>query len=243
MFNLFRKKQVVPKNKISTDIHSHLLPGLDDGVESFEESLELIRSFQQLGYSKLITTPHIMHDFYNNSADDIVSKTSELNTLIAQQGIEIKVVPAAEYYLDEYLLEKVNDKDFPLLTFGDNYLLFETSFMNQPFYLNEFIFHAKSRGLNPVLAHPERYAYLQSNMELIDDLITRGVLLQLNINSITGYYSKQVKKVAEKLIDSKKIHFLGSDCHNANHMAVTQNARTEKYYNKALSLPLLNNSI
>ncbi len=243
MFNLFKKKKPAPKNKLSTDLHSHLLPGLDDGVESYDESLQLIQSFQELGYNKLVTTPHIMHDFYNNSADEIISKTTELNKLIALKGIDIEVIPAAEYYLDEYLLDKVNDKDFPLLTFGDNYLLFETSFMNQPFYLNEFIFHAKSRGLNPVLAHPERYAYLQSNPELIDDLITRGALLQLNINSITGYYSKQVKKTAEKLIDAKKIHFLGSDCHNTNHMAVTQNARTEKYYNKALSLPLLNNSI
>lgn len=243
MFNLFKKKRSTPKSIISTDIHSHLLPGLDDGVESFEESLSLIRSFQQLGYKKLITTPHVMHDFYNNSSEDILSKLNELNQVLVAEGIDVKVEAAAEYYLDEYLLEKINDENFQLLTFGDNYLLFETSFMNQPFYLNEFIFKAKSKGLNPVLAHPERYAYLQSNPELIDDLITRGVFLQLNINSITGYYSKQVRKAAERLIDEKKIHFLGSDCHNENHMSVMQDARAEKYYHKALSLTLLNHSL
>lgn len=243
MLNLFKKKPDPYKlNTLKTDIHSHLLPNLDDGVESLAESVEIIQDLYDLGYRKIITTPHIMKDFYNNDPQSIKEKTTELNKILEEKSLDIKLESAAEYYLDEHLIEMV-EKDEALLTFGDGYLLFETSFMNQPFYLNDFIFKAKSKGLKPVLAHPERYAYLQSNPEQVDDLITRGVLLQLNINSISGYYSKPVKKMAEKLIDSKKIHFLGSDCHNKNHLNTLKESMTEKYFKKALSLSLLNHSV
>lgn len=243
MLNLFKKKRnPYELNTLKTDIHSHLLPNLDDGVESFDEAVEIIKEFHALGYRKLVTTPHVMKDFYNNSPEPIKEKTEALNEILKEQSIDIQLECAAEYYLDEHLLEMI-EKDEPLLTFGDNYLLFETSFMNQPFYLNDFIFKAKSKGINPVLAHPERYAYLQTNPAIVDDLVTRGVLLQLNINSISGYYSKPVRKMAEKLIDGKKIHFLGSDCHNKNHLNTLKQSMCEKYFKKALSLPLLNHSI
>lgn len=243
MLKFFKNKQDPYKiNTLKTDIHSHLLPNLDDGVESFDESVEIIKELYQLGYRKIITTPHIMSDFYNNNPDTIKEKTNSLIEILKEKSINIKLESAAEYYLDEHLLDMI-EKDEPLLTFGDNYLLFETSFMNQPFYLNEFIFKSKSKGFKPVLAHPERYAYLQSNPDLADDLINRGVFLQLNINSISGYYSKPVKKMAEKLIKEKKIHFLGSDCHNKNHLNTLKNAMAEKYFKKAISLPLLNHSI
>lgn len=243
MLNFFKKKKDPYKlNTLKTDLHSHLLPALDDGVESFDESVEIIKEMRDLGFKKIITTPHIMKDFYDNSIEAIKEKANELKLILKEQSIDVTIEVAAEYYLDEHLLELI-DKEDELLTFGDRYLLFETSFMNQPFYLNDFIFKAKSRGFNPVLAHPERYAYIQSNPELVDDLITRGVFLQLNINSISGYYSKPVKKMAEKLIDSKKIHFLGSDCHNKNHLNTLKDSITEKYFRKALSLRLLNHSV
>ncbi|WP_255763370.1 CpsB/CapC family capsule biosynthesis tyrosine phosphatase [Fulvivirga maritima] len=112
--------------------------------------------------------------------------------------------------------------------------------MNEPFYLQEFIFEAKSKGLNPIMAHPERYAYIHSDFSKIEDLINRGVLMQVNINSFSGYYSKQVKKTAEKIVDKELVHFIGSDCHNLKHFEVMKKSVTEKYYKKALDLPLLN---
>lgn len=243
MFNFFKKKEPKNVSPIFTDIHSHLLPDLDDGVESFDEALEIIKSLKELGYKKIITTPHIMSDFYRNSPDTILPKVNELKEILKKEDLDVEIEAAAEYYLDDDLLDKINDDKCELLTFGDNYLLFETSFMNQPFYMNEFIFKAKSRGINPVLAHPERYAYIQSNSDLIDDLIMRGVLLQLNINSLSGYYSKPVQKMAHLLVDEGKIAFLGSDCHNKNHLSVLQKTINDKYYKKALGLPLLNNQL
>jgi protein-tyrosine phosphatase len=207
-----------------------------------EQAEEIILHFQLLGYQKLITTPHVISDTYRNTPEIILSKLAELRAHLERRNIDIKIEAAAEYYLDEQLLDKLETQ--PLLSFGHNkYLLFETNFMTEPFNLKEFIFRATTKGYKPVLAHPERYLYLQSNLGKIEDLLNRGVLLQLNISSITGYYSKSAHVTAQKLIDRGWIHMLGSDCHNLQHIQLVDKAQYLKYYEKALSLPLLNNSL
>jgi protein-tyrosine phosphatase len=236
----FFKKRKIAYPIIEVDIHSHLIPGVDDGSQSFEESLSMLKKFASLGYKKIITTPHIMTDFYNNTESQLKLIHKDLVVKIEREGIDIDLQLAAEYYLDDRLFERIEDPKEEFLTFGNGYLLFETSFMNEPFYLKDFIFKAKSRGIKPILAHPERYAYLQNNDSLIEDLINRELLFQVNINSISGYYSKQVKTLARKLIDYKNVHFIGSDCHNQRHLEVLEETRTSKYYAKALSLPLKN---
>lgn len=242
MFSVFKKKT---KNapEVTVDVHSHLIPGVDDGVENFEDSLALLEKFEIAGYRKVITTPHIMQDFYDNSEENLKSIHLDLKKKAIDRGLKIEIELAAEYYLDDKLNSRISDSNESFLTFGDNYLLFETSFMNQPFYLTEFIFKAKSRGFKPVLAHPERYLYLQSNPAMIKDLIERGVLLQLNANSLTGYYSKQVKQIAQKLIDQNLISFVGSDCHHEIHFENLIKSRNSKYYKKLLNTPLLNRSL
>lgn len=237
---LKKKKSARPEVNITIDVHSHLVPGIDDGVESYEEAMEVVRCFSNAGYRKLITTPHIMKDFYNNSEADIQERVGELNSRISAAGMGIEIQPCAEYYLDDNLMERIRETPDELLTFGSKYLLFETSFLNEPLYLNEFIFEARSRGFQPVMAHPERYAFIHSDFEMVTDLINREVLLQVNINSFTGYYSKMVKKTAEKLVDKGFVHLLGSDCHNMRHFEVLQKAWQEKYYSRALKLPLIN---
>ena len=244
MIRLFKKNKVsATKGQIKVDLHSHLIPELDDGVQSMEEAIHIIKEFVELGYEKIITTPHIMSDFFNNSEDKIKEGLAVLQAEIKERNIPISIEAGAEYYLDEQLYNRISDEKEEFLTFGNNFLLFETSFMNEPFYLKDFIFKVKSRGITPVMAHPERYAYIQTNYEHIDDLMNRGALLQVNINSLDGYYSKEVKKLAEKLIDQGKVHFLGSDCHNKKHLKVLKLAFERKHYQKALALPLLNNSL
>ena len=224
------------------DMHSHLLPGLDDGVQSFEESEEIILNFQRLGYKKLITTPHVMSDFYRNTNESILSKLSEVNAHLKQKGIDISLEAAAEFYLDEALVARIGNNE-PLLTFGKNYFLFETNFMTEPLNLKEFIFQATTKGYKPILAHPERYLYLQSNFAKAEDLIGRGVLFQLNISSLSGYYSKGAQATAQKLIDKGYVHFLGSDCHTIQHIQLLEETRKSSYFQKAISLPLLNNTL
>jgi protein-tyrosine phosphatase len=243
VFNWFKKGIQAPaKNALLADIHSHLIPAIDDGSQNFEDSLALIKKFRDLGYTKLITTPHVMSDTYKNTSAGILEGLSKLNIFLKENDVDITVEAAAEYYLDESLMRMLNNGE-PLLTFGKKYLLFETNFLSEPFNLKEFIFLASSAGYKPVLAHPERYMYLQSSMDKAEDLITRGVLFQVNISSLTGYYSKVVQTAANKLIDKGWVHFLGSDCHHMKHLEQAEAARRIKYFQKALTLPLLNNSL
>lgn len=241
MFNWFKRK-AAKTISLTTDVHSHLLPGLDDGVKSFEEAEEIILQFQQLGYKKIITTPHVMQDHFKNTSENIQLKLDELQAYLQEKEIKIQVEAAAEYYLDEQLMLWL-DNNTRLLTFGNNYLLFETNFLSEPLNLKEFIFMATTRGYKPVLAHPERYLYLQNNLEKIEDLLNRGVLFQLNISSITGYYSKAVKRMSHVLINKGYVHMLGSDCHLLQHMQLMKKVQNSPYFQKALSLPLLNNTL
>lgn len=239
MFSFLKTKSSISLAPLHTDIHSHLLPDLDDGVKSLEESLGLIRQFIELGYRKLITTPHIMSDFYRNEPDQILEKLKTVNQYLRDNQVDITLEAAAEYYLDESLISKVHSNE-KLLTFGSKYLLFETNFLTEPFQLNEFIFSAITQGYRPVLAHPERYQYLVNDFKKVEDLRNRGVLFQINMPSILGVYSKPIQKLSIQLIDKGWVEFLGSDCHNQMQMEILKEATKNKNLRKALELPLLN---
>lgn len=242
VFNWFRKNRNSDLPLLRVDMHSHLLPGLDDGVSTLEEAESIIRNFIDLGYTRIITTPHVMSDAYRNTSAGILAKLEELNTYLKEKNIDISVSAAAEYYLDESLMKMV-ETDQRLLTFGERYLLFETNFITEPFNLKEFIFLATTKGYKLILAHPERYLYLHNDLNKVQDLLDRGVLMQLNISSLSGYYSKSVQQMAFKLVDRGMIHWLGSDCHHLPHTALMKQARNLRYFRKALTLPLLNNSL
>ena len=224
---------------IGVDMHSHILPGLDDGSENLEQSLELVQAMKALGYRKLIMTPHIMNDFYKNTPQGIREKLQLLQSAVTQAGIDMELGCAAEYYLDEWFLSKVKAEE-PLLSFGDNYVLIETSYINDPLNFKEIIFALKAAGYTPVLAHPERYAYLYNRFDALLEMYETGILLQININALSGYYSQAAKKVAEKLIDLKMVHFLGTDAHHMRHLQILPKAAASPYFKKALALPLRN---
>jgi tyrosine-protein phosphatase YwqE len=224
---------------LTVDVHSHLLPGLDDGVQTEEEALGVISFLQELGYRKLITTPHVISDSYRNTPESITSSLHNLRSELSNRNISITVDAAAEYYLDELLFQQV-EQGIPLLTFGSKHLLFETNFMTEPLVLRQFIFNLTTQGYKPILAHPERYMYIQSDFSKAEDLYHRGVLFQLNLCSITGYYSKPAQAVACKLIDRGWVHLVGSDCHNLKQAQLLTHVRTNSYYKKVIALPLLN---
>jgi protein-tyrosine phosphatase len=236
-FSLSRKPVKVP---FRADMHSHLIPGIDDGVKTHDQSLVTIRKMMDLGYEKFITTPHIMSDTYPNTPEDIREGLSSLNDFLKSRNVGVEVAAAAEYYLDEYTM-RVVDEEPPLMTFGNKYLLFETNYLSEPYILKEFIFKATSKGYKPVLAHPERYQYM--TLEKAQDLVDRGVLLQLNLLSLSGFYMKPVQKLAEKLIDNKMISFIGTDCHNELQAQAMEKPLRTKAFKKAIDLPLLNPSL
>lgn len=211
---------------LGTDVHSHFIPGIDDGARTVEDSLNLLRAMHEFGYRKVITTPHVMSDHFRNTREGILSGRDALRDALSKEDLGIEVEAAAEYYLDFDLERKLKEEE--LLTFGKKYLLFELSFMNPPDNLYHFIFEAQMKGYKPVLAHPERYPFWIRKFEEYGKLAEKGVLLQLNINSVTGYYSPAVKVLAEKLIKAGLISFLGSDCHHAGHIQLMQRAVKEK---------------
>ncbi|WP_333908740.1 tyrosine-protein phosphatase [Marinigracilibium pacificum] len=241
MFSLFRSTKKVKQLPFKVDMHSHILPGIDDGVKTVEEGVEVVKKFQALGYEKLIATPHIMSDFYKNTPVTISNAYHELTKALDKEGVNIEIEYAAEYYLDDSFSEKV-ENDEQLLTFGDNYLLFETSYINPPVNIEEVIFLLFSKGIRPVWAHPERYPYLFER-KLYERMKQRGVLFQLNANSLGGYYSPQAKKHAERLVKEKAIDFVGSDCHKLKHLNYLEDLMNKKVFKALLEKKYLNQSL
>lgn len=223
-------------------MHSHLLPGIDDGVKDLDEMEIIIRELIDVGYTKVITTPHVISDLYRNTPEIILEKLEVARQFIAERKLNITIDAAAEYYLDETLYHKLKNNE-KLLTIGGKYVLFETNFITEPLLMKEFIFLASSKGYKLILAHPERYLYLHDQDEKVEDLLARGVYLQVNITSLSGYYSKPAQKLATRLINDGHVHFLGTDCHHMNHVELLKKMQKNKYFEKALTLPLLNNSL
>ncbi len=242
-FGLFSKKEppLPSYYGVSTDMHSHLIPGIDDGAKDLKESVELVKELKRLGFKKLITTPHIMSDYYRNTPENILSGLSEVRDALAFEGIEMELEAAAEYYFDDGLIRKLDNEQ--LLTFSGKHLLFEISYINCPDNINEVVFKMQVQGYKPVLAHPERYPFWHNNFEKYHEFHDLGVLLQLNINSLSGYYGHEAKRTAERMIDEGIIDLVGTDCHHQRHIQALKNGLSEKYMKKVLKLNLLNTAL
>ncbi|MEO9534269.1 MAG: CpsB/CapC family capsule biosynthesis tyrosine phosphatase [Crocinitomicaceae bacterium] len=224
---------------LGTDLHSHLIPGIDDGSKNIDESLIMLKKFSELGFKKVITTPHIMIDFYKNNPETILGGLEKVRKAIKDVGINIEIEAAAEYYLDGHFEELIAKKE--LLTFGDNYVLFELSFSNEPPRVKDAIFNMITSGYKPILAHVERYPFYHNAWDTIEDFSNRGCLLQLNTNSLSGQYGPAVKKMAESLIDKDMIDVIGSDCHHLGHLELMDQMRTNPYLHKIANKPTLLN--
>ncbi len=239
---LFRKELPrVDMNLIKVDMHSHLIPAVDDGSESNEDSENMINGLRSLGFDQLITTPHIISDFYKNTYDSIRKENILLNEYLKGKGQNIEIQAAAEYYLDAEFVELIEQKK--LLTLGEsNYVLFELSMVERPYNLNDAIFKMLLNGYQPILAHPERYSFLAGDINKFKDLKNRGILFQVNLMSLVGHYSKQVQKSAELLIDHGLIDFVGTDCHRLRHVPVIEKSLQTKYCHKLVNSGQLKNS-
>ncbi len=212
LFSRQKKKNlevIISGTKI--DLHSHLIPGIDDGSRNTEESLEILRAMCELGYEKVITTPHVMADAYQNSSRVILEGLRMLREAAATEGIEIEIEAAAEYYLDEELISRLERGD--ILTIAKEYLLFETSYFSKPLNFEEVVFEIQAKGYKPLLAHPERYRYISDPRDEFGKMKEQGIYFQLDINSLGGYYGVQAMEHAQLLSEWGMIDFLGSDVH------------------------------
>ena len=225
MFGFFKKKKdplpLVDFSVIGTDMHSHFIPSIDDGSDSVETSIALIKGLMALGYKNIITTPHVMSDHYPNSSEDILNGLEAVRKGLITEGVNVKVHAAAEYYLDEYFLDLLEKE--PLLTLWDNYVLVEMSFYSPPRGWEDYFFKIALKGYQPILAHPERYPYFHKSYVEYAEIREKGVALQVNVLSLIGYYGESVKKTAFKLLDDKLIDFLGTDMHHVRHLETVTN--------------------
>jgi protein-tyrosine phosphatase len=230
MFEFFKKKNKTPEfdfKTIGIDMHSHILPGIDDGPPTVKESVLLVKRLMDLGFKKLIATPHIMADYYRNTPETINNALDTLREELVKQQIDISIEAAAEYYLDETFETKIDKGN--LMTMGNNYLLFELSYINYPNNIKEIIQKINDKGYKPILAHPERYPYLYGSVDNFYKIREFGCYFQLNTISLTGYYGKQTQKVAEELVENMMIDFIGSDMHHPKHAdALYQSLFTDK---------------
>lgn len=242
MFNFFKKKEIKDSvnfdySSVMVDMHSHVLPGIDDGAQTPEDSVELIRRMMDLGIKKIIATPHIMADYYKNSYETITASLEILKAELVRQEIDIVVEAAAEHYFDETFEKRIDDKK--LMVMGTNYVLFEYSFVSRPQNDLKVIQKLRELGYKPILAHPERYPYL--DIDKLKNIRDWGCNLQLNTISLLGYYGKDTKKMAEKLIDAQAVDFISSDMHNLRHADALKDALRMPYLEKLLfDYPLKN---
>lgn len=201
-----------------------------------------MREMEALGYQKVITTPHTRAHHFENTPEIILSGLKKMQRAIKESGINISMEAASEYYLDESFVNRL-EKGEPLMTFGRNYVLFETDFVAPPPILKEVVFLMNMKGYKPVYAHPERYFYLMENPQLLEEMIDREVVFQLNVVSLAGAYGKAVQKFAEKLIDRGVVGMVGTDCHHIRHIDAMKQAVKTKHYQKLMQSTLLNNTL
>ena len=246
MFSIFKKNNL-PRadfSGLSCDMHSHLIPGIDDGVADIETSLQLIKGMAALGYKKLVTTPHVFWEMFQNTPEIINAGCEAVKKRLAEANIAIEFSAAAEYFMDDHFEQSLKE-DEPLLTLRDNLVLVEFSFVGQPSRVKEILFELQIKGYQPVIAHPERYMYFNNHKNWYDEMKDLGCLFQLNLLSVTGYYGKVPAELAQYLIRKKYINLIGTDLHNDYHLKVIRSSSgpVMETVNKLLDSGMIQNRV
>jgi protein-tyrosine phosphatase len=202
---------------LKADMHSHLLPGIDDGSPNIKTSIELVKGMMELGYSKLITTPHIMWDMYKNTREIVLEKLELLRAAVKEEGLNVEINAAAEYFLDDYVHGLIKNNE-PLLPVSGNMILVEFSMAFPSHSLKDILFDMQMQGYQPIIAHPERYIYLEKNKEFYEELKDIGCLFQVNLLSLTGHYGRTQQELAQYLIKKGYYDLAGTDLHHFRHL-------------------------
>lgn len=216
----------------TTELHSHLITNIDDGLKDLDESIDIIINLERLGFKKIITTPHIMSHRFPNTKDTILNAYKLLKYKLLQLNINIDLQVAAEYYNDEHFLDLINRNE--IMTFGDNYMLFELSYQMKPIALEQTVTKLLKAGYKPILAHPERYIYYNSEAHY-RKLKEMGLYLQINLNSTQNFYGKRAQIAVEKIINLGLVDFIGSDIHSKRYMDAFSNSLNSKIYSQIMS--------
>ena len=235
MFSIFKSNKFNIKDYsfLKTDMHSHLIPGIDDGAKTVSDSVEMIKELLNLGVEKIITTPHIMQEYYPNTPEIILSGLEKVKAALRAEGIAIGIEAAAEYNLDENFTALLQS-NAPLLTFSDNHILIELSTLAEPIGWRESIFQLNAMGYKPILAHPGRYLYFSDPLTVFTNLHDQGCQLQLNLFSLAGRYGKQQQQLAYRLLNAGLVDYLGTDLHRLSQLPMLKNLLSDRTFQKAI---------
>ncbi|MGG9972131.1 tyrosine-protein phosphatase [Ferruginibacter sp. SUN002] len=238
MFSFFKRSNsgeaTLTTLPVSTDIHSHILPGIDDGSPDIDTSLSLVRGLYELGIRETVATPHVIGDLYRNTPETINAALLKLQEACAAAAIDIRISAAAEYMMDDNFMRLLKDKN-SLLTIKDKVVLTEQPYTSQSDYLREISFDLATEGYKPIMAHPERYYYYHEDYEKYSYLKDLGFTLQVNLLSLTGYYGKPVAKAAKYIFDNDLADYVGTDLHHDRHLAALQHKGNLNLFKKYLS--------
>ena len=237
MFSIFKKKVSAESPfffPITGDMHSHILPGIDDGSPDVAASLSLIKGMMKLGITSAVATPHIIGDLYRNNSETIGNALQTIETALAAEQIDFRIKAAAEYMLDDYFLELLRTGT-PLLTVKDNIVLTEFSYSVRPSNIEEILFSMITAGYKPILAHPERYGYYHDDFKRYHYLKDLGFQLQVNLLSLTGYYGKSVAKAALYMLKNDLVSFAGTDMHHERHLDAFSNPANNRLFSESFS--------
>ncbi len=212
-------KNLIPCNYV--DIHSHLLPAIDDGAKNYEDTQFLILELKKIGFLEFITTPHVMEAVWQNSTEKIKQVLNDTKASLLENKIENQFSSGAEYMMDNGFVKLFETEK--LRTLKDNFVLVEMSYLNAPLNLYEVLFQLQIAGYTPVLAHPERYVFYEKNLNEFTKLKNAGCLFQMNLLSSIGYYGTNVTKIADYILKNNMYDFVGSDVHHAKHVASFNN--------------------
>lgn len=240
---IFFKKKEIPLTEFFpkgfVDIHSHLLPDIDDGAKDLNNSIELISKMSSYGIKNFITTPHILGEVYPNSSETIKKQLKKVKLELVKRNLnDVSIHAAAEYMMDEKFLTLLEKDD--ILTLKDNVILVEMSYFSSPLNLFDILFEIQLKGYKPILAHPERYNFYHNDFQKYYKLKQAGCLFQLNLLSLTEHYGKHVQKISYQLLKENMYDFVGTDTHHHNHLELLKKIGTKKNLDKIENL--LNNN-
>lgn len=237
-----RKVRLIELLNGANDMHNHILPGIDDGAQNIDESIELVRMYKDIGITELYATPHTMSDYYPNTPETIKAALEKLNKALAQSNLsDVKISPSSEYMVD-HDFEELVEKDL-LLPLKGKHVLIEMSYLKASENFDEAVYKLQLKGYTPILAHPERYLYYIENETIFTQMKNKGVKLQLNALSLCSYYGPEIKYKASQLLKNGLYDFIGLDTHKTKHLSVLESIKIPKKNVRAVEKLITNNKL
>ena len=230
LFGIFKHNKEQVKLFYNTDIHCHILPGVDHGSRNIEDSLEMLRAEMEMGINRVILTSHVTAVTFENTRESLMDAFLKLKDAVTDAGLDIDLYLSAEYRMDEYF-----DREYAadhLIPMPGKHILLENSFQQELMNLNELLFDMQVKGYKTILAHPERYSYYSHRRKRYEELHNAGARFQINILSFTGYFGEEARDSALWFARNGMIDYLGSDMHNIKHAHIIMDYINSKEWRK-----------